>query len=111
MRLERPQSEEELRLWRLYAPLETRGGILLVEWRWEPRRYRLGGEEGVVFKSAGVEWLIQALAKGEPWAPGPLTWNPPMLLIGDRAYNLGKRGHLVLARVLNGLLREIDPLP
>ncbi|GEM89708.1 MULTISPECIES: hypothetical protein [Oceanithermus] len=111
MNLERPHNDEELQIWRLYAPLETRAGILFVEWRWEPRRYRLGGAEGVVLKTAGVERLIQALARNEPWAPGPITWNPPVLLIGDQAYHLGKRGHLILARVLNQMLREIEPLP
>ena len=111
MALERPRREEDFHLWRIYVPLQTSTGLLLVEWRYEPRGYRLGGENGVVFKVAGVERLIQALARKEPWSPGPLTWNPPILLIGDRAFNLGKRGHLVLARMLNQLLNEVEALP
>jgi len=109
--LERPLKEEDFHIWRIYVPLQTSTGLLLVEWRYEPRRYRLGGEDGVVLKAAGIERLIQALAKKEPWSPGPLTWNPPILLIGDRAFNLGKRGHLVLARMLNQLLSEAESLP
>jgi len=111
MALERPLKEEDYSVWRIYVPLQTSSGLLLVEWRYEPRRYRIGGEDGVVLKAAGVERLIQALAHKEPWAPGPLTWNPPVLLIGDRAFNLGKRGHLVVARMLNQLLREAEALP
>jgi len=109
--LERPQREEDFHVWRIYVPLQTSTGLLLVEWRYLPRAYRLGGEEGVVLNAAGVERLIQALARKEPWAPGPLTWNPPMLLIGDRAFNLGKRGHLVVARMLNQLLKDAEALP
>ena len=109
--IERPQTEEDFKIWRLYVPLQTSSGLLFVEWRYEPRRFRIGGEEGVVLKAAGVERLIQALARKEPWAPGPLTWNPPILLVGDRAFNLGKRGHLLLARMLNQLLSEVKSLP
>ncbi len=73
MALERPLKEEDFHIWRIYVPLQTSSGLLLIEWRYEPRAYRLGGDEGVVLKAAGVERLIQALARKEPWAPGPLA--------------------------------------
>jgi len=108
--VKRPVSEEDQHSWRIYAPLQTKSGLLLVEWRYKPRGYRLGGEDGVIMRAAGLERLIKVLASKEPWSPGPMTWNPPVLLIGDRAFNIGKRGHLIVARTLNQMLMDVEAL-